>query len=174
MKNKKDWAKRQFERHLRHNKHFAEPGKHNFVVVLDNLKATFNIGKIFRSCDAFGAREVHLIGTEYFSTQPAKGAFKHVPAFFHDTFESCHKKLIGEGYSFFVLDPEAERSLQESVLPLKSAFVFGHEEVGISFDSQLYSGVSSLRIPQFGKVQSLNVSVAASVVVYEYLRQHAL
>ena len=38
----------------------APPGRHKFIVVLDRLKPLFNIGKIFRSADAFGAAEVHL------------------------------------------------------------------------------------------------------------------
>lgn len=171
MKKKKDWARLQYEKHKRHSKHFAKPGVHDFVVILDNLKTTFNIGKIFRSADAFGAREVHLIGTEYFLTQPAKGAFKHVPAFFHEEFSSCYQQLIKDDYTFFTLEPDAEQSLREVSFPLKSAFVFGNEELGISFDGSQYKGLRAMRIQQFGKVQSLNVSVAASIVMYEYLGQ---
>ena len=57
-------------------------------------------------------------------------------------------------------------------LPAKSAFVMGHEEHGLSFDRADYPDIRALTIPQFGPVQSLNVSVAASIVMYEYIRLH--
>jgi tRNA G18 (ribose-2'-O)-methylase SpoU len=58
-------------------------------------------------------------------------------------------------------------------LPEKSAFVFGHEEFGISFEPDLFPEVKRLTIPQYGRCQSLNVSVAASIILYEYTRQFA-
>jgi tRNA G18 (ribose-2'-O)-methylase SpoU len=48
----------------------------------------------------------------------------------------------------------------------------GHEERGISAGIAAYPDIQSLSIPQFGKVQSLNVSIAASIVMWEYLRQN--
>lgn len=152
---------------------YAEPGVHDFVIVLDNLKPSFNIGKIFRSGDAFGARAIHLIGTEYFDVKSAKGSFKWLPAHFHVTFDACHKMLMAEGYTFFILEPDAPNPLHKIALPPKSAFVFGHEEHGISFDITAYRDIKSIKVPQVGRVESLNVSVAASIVMYEYLRQHA-
>ena len=59
-------------------------------------------------------------------------------------------------------------------LPRRSAFIFGHEEYGLSFDPADYPDIQPLTIPQFGQVQSLNVSNAASVVMWEFLRQHHL
>ncbi len=166
------WERRQFEKHQRHNTHFATAGVHDFVVILDHLKAGYNIGKIFRSAEAFGAKEVHLIGTSFFPLQTAKGAFKHVPAVFHQSFETCYEQLARQGYSFFILEPEAEVTLGESCFPSRSAFVFGHEGFGVMLDRAEHMSLHGIAIEQFGKVQSLNVSVAASVVMYEYVRQH--
>ena len=160
-----------FERHRRANL-LAQPGANEFIIVLDHLKPTFNIGKIFRSADAFGAREVHLIGVDFFDPAPAMGSFKWVPAYFHADFASCYRQLTGRGYVLFALEPDQGEALPEAVLPARSAFVFGHEEFGLSFDKRDYPALRVLRIPQQGKVQSLNVSVAASIVMYEYLRQH--
>jgi tRNA G18 (ribose-2'-O)-methylase SpoU len=143
------------------------------VIVLDHLKAGFNVPKIFRSAEAFGAREVHLIGIGPFDPAPAKGAFKNVPARFHEDFDSCYKALLEQGYTLFALEPDCGHSLGTSVLPEKSAFVFGHEEMGVSFSRETYDAVQCLGIAQFGQVQSLNVSVAASVVMYEYVRQYS-
>ena len=54
-----------------------------------------------------------------------------------------------------------------------SAFIFGNEGFGFSFCKKEFRKIKALRIPQFGKVESLNVSIAASIVMYEYIRQHA-
>lgn len=164
-------ALRSFERHRRKNL-LATPGEYAYIIVLDQLKPTFNIGKIFRSAEAFGAREVHIIGTTFFDPTPAMGSFKWVPARFFETFDACYGVLRERRYSLFTLDPATGTSLPETTLPENSAFIFGHEEFGISFDPRDYEGISSLRIPQLGKVQSLNVSIAASLVMYEYIRQH--
>ncbi|MDH4007534.1 MAG: hypothetical protein OEU35_05690, partial [Desulfuromonadales bacterium] len=63
---------------LRYNKErqrniLARPGAHQFVLVLDQLKAGFNVGKIFRSAEAFGAGAVHLVNIGPFDPAPAKG-----------------------------------------------------------------------------------------------------
>jgi tRNA G18 (ribose-2'-O)-methylase SpoU len=150
----------------------AKPGIHEYIVVLDHLKATFNIGKIFRSAQAFGAREVHLIGTDFFDPAPGKGAFKWVPAAFYSDFNSCYEELIQRGYVVFVLDPSNGAALPSVKLPKHSAFIFGHEEFGLSFRKERYPDLETLMIPQSGAVQSLNVSIAASIVMYEYIKQH--
>ena len=164
-------ARKRFERQRRANL-MAASGRHQFIIVLDHLKPAFNIGKIFRSADAFGAREIHLVGIDFFNPAPAMGSFKWVPARFHDSFESCFEQLDHQNYTIFALDPDADMALTSASLPERSAFVFGHEEYGLSVDRNRYPGLKFLRIPQIGKVQSLNVSVAASVVMYEYFRQH--
>ncbi len=161
---------------LRYNKErqrnlLARPGAHEFVLVLDQLKPGFNVGKIFRSAEAFGASAVHLVNIGPFDPSPAKGSFRKVPALFHESFADCHADLVKQGYNFFLLDPEGAVSLCATELPLKSAFVLGHEEFGFSFEQQDYPELQKLIIPQFGSVQSLNVSIAASVVMYEYVRQ---
>lgn len=148
----------------------ATPGAHPFVIVLDGLKAGYNVGKIFRSAQAFGARAVHLVGIGPFDPAPAKGALRKVPAFFHDEIGTCFARLQEEDYTIFLLDPAGEEMLSQAVLPERSAFVFGHEEFGLRFDRAAFPGLRSLAIPRWGEVQSLNVSVAAAIVMYEYVR----
>ncbi len=150
----------------------AEPGEHDFIIVLDHLKAGFNIPKIFRSAEAMGANAVHLVGIGPFDPAPAKGSFKKVPARFHDEFDSCYRELTQAGYQLFTLEPEGDSSLLQMQLPQKSAFILGHEEFGISFEREEYPDIHSISIPQFGDVESLNVSIAASIMMFEYVRQH--
>lgn len=152
----------------------AQPGVFPVILVLDHLKAGFNVAKIFRSAQAFGAHEVHLVGIGPFDPSPAKGAFKHVPARFHDEFADCHADLSARGYALFTLEPDCSETIMQAELPPKSAFILGHEEYGISFARCDYPDIRALRIPHYGPVQSLNVAVAASVVLYEYARRYHL
>ena len=150
----------------------ASPGQHNFVLVLDHLKPRFNIGKIFRSAEAFGAEAVHLIGIDFFDPAPAMGSYKWVPAKFYESFDQSYEDLCDRQYDIFILEPDSPNLLTSTRLPNKCAFVFGHEEFGFSFEPAEYQKLSKISVPQLGKVQSLNVSVAASLVMYEYIRQH--
>lgn len=164
-------AAKRYERHKRQNAVQATPGIFDFIIVLDNLKQGFNIGKIFRSADAFGAREVHVIGTDFFDPAPAMGSFKWVPALFFPTFADSYQNLLDRNYSLFMLEPGAGALLHRVDLPRRSAFVFGHEEFGFSFQKHDFKEIQGVTIEQKGRVQSLNVSVAASIVMYEYFRQ---
>lgn len=168
---KRDQALRRYEKQRRQNI-LAKPGPHSMIIVLDHLKAGFNVPKIFRSAESFGAHEIHLVNIPPFDPAPAKGGFRKVPAHFHDSFEACYRELHERGYRFFRLEPGCDNRLDQAALPEKSAFVMGHEELGISFDVRDYD-IDCLTIRQFGETESLNVSIAASIVVYEYVRQHA-
>ncbi|MEW7976446.1 MAG: TrmH family RNA methyltransferase [Candidatus Sedimenticola endophacoides] len=164
-------ALRRYEKHRRRNL-LAQPGAHPFVIVLDHLKAGYNVPKIFRSADAFGAAAVHLINIGPFDPTAAKGGLKSVPARFHDEFAQSYDALTREGYTPHTLEADQGEHLTGVRFPRKCAFIFGHEERGLSFDPGDYPGIRKLSTPQYGRVESLNVSVAASIVMYEYTRQH--
>ncbi|WP_455217854.1 TrmH family RNA methyltransferase, partial [Kaarinaea lacus] len=132
----------------------AEPGEHEFIIVLDHLKAGFNVPKIFRSAEAFGAHEIHLINVGPFDPAPAKGAFRKVPARFHDSFASCYQQLRDRGYTFFALQADCETPLYDTKLTGRSAFIMGNEGLGISFDPQKYPDIRCLSIPHVGQTES--------------------
>lgn len=160
-----------FQRQRRLNA-LAQPGERQLVVVLDHLKPNFNVGKIFRSAQAFGVREVHLIGIDWFDPAPAKGAFKQVPTLFLSGFEESYARLVDSRYRLYLLDPGAGQGLAQTALAEASAFVLGHEEHGFSFDPTRYPDLTQVRIEQSGPIDSLNVSIAASIAMYEFTRQY--
>ena len=172
MKKRRDHHVQQRYDKERQRNVMAKPGVHQFCLVLDHLKPFFNPPKIFRSAEAFGASGIWLVGIGPFDPAPAKGSFRKVPARFFDSFSDCHLDLQQSGYQPFVLDPQADLLLTQVPLPAKTAFIFGHEELGCSFAAADYPDLTRLKIPQFGSVQSLNVSIAASVTMYEFARQH--
>ncbi|MCG7924294.1 MAG: TrmH family RNA methyltransferase, partial [Candidatus Thiodiazotropha taylori] len=116
--------------------------------------------------------EVHLIDIGPFDPSPGKGAFKKVPAKFYDNFEQSYQDLVERDYRIVALSGDCERLSTETALHRRTAFVLGHEEWGHSFELSDYPEISCLAIPQFGQIESLNVAVAASIMMYEYIRQH--
>jgi tRNA G18 (ribose-2'-O)-methylase SpoU len=114
-----------------------------------------------------------LIDIGPFDPAPAKGAFQAVPARFFDDFAESYRSLKESGYELFTLEPIGGTPLCACDLPEKSAFVLGHEEMGLSFARSDYPDVCSLTIPLSGAVESLNVSVAASIAMYEYVRRRS-
>ncbi|MCA9729267.1 MAG: TrmH family RNA methyltransferase [Candidatus Eisenbacteria bacterium] len=163
-------ARWSFDRHRNANR-LAHPGPTELVVVLDRPKPDFNVGKIFRAADAFGVREIHLIGIEWFNPAPAMGAFKHVPAHFSSDLSACCASLADQGYTLVAFDPGRGQELPTAVLPRRCAFLFGHEEFGFSPEVAGMDALQWMRIPQLGHTRSLNLSVAAAIAMYEYVRQ---
>lgn len=154
------WAKRQ------------NPGPHACVLVLDHLKAGFNVGKIIRSANALGCHSVHLVGIGIFDTASARGTLKQTRVLKFDTIQESLALLQTEGYSLYAFDPAGDRILGREELPEKCAFIVGHEEFGLSFKREEFPLIRWIKIPQVGTVQSMNVSVAASIGAFEYVRQH--
>jgi len=166
---------RQIEQRYRKAKQrnvMARPGPHQVAMVLDNLKAGFNVPKIFRSLQAFGGTEVHLVNIGVFDPAPAKGAFRKVPARFHAHVDQAFEELRGHGYQLYAMTAGSDAILGDMELAEKSAFIIGHEEDGLSFDPAAYPEVQEVGIRLYGQMESLNASIAASIAMYEYVRQH--
>jgi tRNA G18 (ribose-2'-O)-methylase SpoU len=168
--NRKTWYKKKYEQEIILSRHQA-PGAFPLVLILDGLKSGFNVPKIIRTANALGVREIHMIGIGMFDPSPAKGTLKQTRTRPFETFEQSRASLVAEGYTLFALDPRGEEALGLSPLPEKSALVLGHEEYGLSFDPSRYPDVKLLSIKQFGRVESMNVSIAAGMACFEYLRQ---
>ena len=166
----RSYHRQKFAKEIILSKH-QPPGPFPLVLVLDHMKPTFNIGKIIRTANALGVREVHLVGIPVFSPKPCKGTLRRTRTQPFDTFADSYARLAEEDYALFALAPQGEETLGAVELPPRSAFIVGHEEYGLSFDPKAYARVRRLRIPQFGAVQSLNASIAAAIACFEYLRQ---
>lgn len=146
----------------------AQPGPSQLRLVLDHLKPDFNVGKIYRTADAFGVHEILLVGVKWFDPRTAVGSFKHVPTRWFDSFGEAYGALQADQVAVYNLEPGAQQALPGAPLPERCALVLGNEGVGQSFKRADFPGVGALRIPQWGRAQSLNVSVAAALGMYEY------
>jgi tRNA (guanosine-2'-O-)-methyltransferase len=147
----------------------------DLTVVLENIHDPHNVSAILRTCDAVGVVRVELLyTTESFpkiGKKSSSSASKWVERRRHTSVKECYAVLRGEGYRIIAtrLDATAQ-TLYESTLTGKVALVLGNEHRGVSEEAANQAD-GRLYIPMRGMIESLNVSVAAAVLLYEALRQ---
>ncbi|OGU75480.1 MAG: RNA methyltransferase [Ignavibacteria bacterium RIFCSPLOWO2_12_FULL_56_21] len=150
----------------------------DLTVVMENIHDPHNVSAMFRSCDAAGALKAHLVySTGKFpdiGKKSSASARKWVERVKHRSIEECYAALRTEGFTIYAtrLDANA-RSLYDLDLRPPSAFVFGNEHRGVS-DEAASQADACVMIPMMGMIQSLNVSVACAVTLFEVVRQRTL
>ena len=151
------------------------------VIVLDQIRSLNNVGSVFRTADAFRMEGVYLCGitatppsTEIHKT--ALGAEETVMwRYFKDTIDAV-KELKNQGYVICALEQVENSVSLEKFLPDKNkkyAIIVGHEVKGVSQDVVDLCDVC-IEIPQFGTKHSLNVSVAAGIILWDFFRKTEL
>ena len=156
---------------------FKEAEKLPLIVVLDDVRSLYNVGSVFRSCDAFRVEAVYLCGIT--ATPPnaeihktALGGEDSVDWKYFATADEAVKALHEDGVFVYSIEQvEGSTKLQDLQLePRRYAVVFGNEVKGVH-QSVVDASDGCLEIPQFGTKHSLNVSVTAGIVVWEFTRQ---
>ena len=148
------------------------------TVVLENIHDPHNVSAIFRSCDAVGVLRVELLyNVDKFpriGKKSSSSANKWLDCRRHTSVTDCYACLRKEGFRVYATRlGEATTSLYDLDLSRPSALVFGNEHRGVSGEAaELADG--NFHIPMVGMIQSLNVSVAAAVSLYEAHRQRIL
>lgn len=163
------------ERRLQKITKVVKSRQHSLHVVLENIHDPHNVSAIFRTCDAVGVPKVSLI--YYLEKFPKIGkkssasAFKWVEKEKFSSVSECYDSLKKSGYTIYASTISDEASdLYKLDFKKKIAIVFGNEHRGAS-DEAAKLADKKFKIPMYGMVQSLNVSVAAAIVLYEALRQ---
>ncbi|MDR1517926.1 MAG: RNA methyltransferase [Dysgonamonadaceae bacterium] len=157
---------------------FQSTGKTPLVVVLDNVRSRNNIGSVFRTGDAFRVEEIILCGIT--SVPPnaeihktALGAEDAVKWRYFEETLSAVQELKKAGFSVFAVE-QTENSLSlENIRLDKSkryAVVLGHEVHGVQ-QAVVDACDHCIEIPQFGTKHSLNVSVVAGIVIWDFFKQ---
>ena len=158
---------------------FRESEKMPVIVVLDNIRSMHNVGSVFRTADAFLVRGIYLCG---YTPQPphrdihktALGATETVEWTYFGSAAEAVSALREAGYRVFAVEQTAESVVLQAFSgeyngPL--AVVFGNEVDGVS-DDALALCDGAIEIPQWGMKHSLNISVAAGIVLWELVRDH--
>ncbi len=147
----------------------------SLTVVMENIHDPHNVSAIFRTCDAVGIPKVNLVYN--FESFPRIGkkssasAFKWVDKEKYKSIEECYADLRKDGFKIFASSlTDNSKNLYDLDLTQKVAIVVGNEHRGVS-DTSTKLADEVFLIPQFGMVQSLNVSVATAVILYEAMRQ---
>lgn len=165
---------------------FKQSRKLPLVVVLDDVRSLYNVGSVFRSCDAFRIEAIYLCGIT--ATPPnaeihktALGAENSVDWQYFSSAEDAVTRLKDNGYFVYSVEQvegsTALQDLSEHISPINNdataqkhyAVVLGNEVKGVH-QSVVDLSDGCLEIPQFGTKHSLNVSVTAGIVVWEFAR----
>ncbi|PJA97760.1 MAG: RNA methyltransferase [Ignavibacteriales bacterium CG_4_9_14_3_um_filter_30_11] len=152
----------------------ASKRQKSLKVILENIHDPHNVSAIFRTCDAVGVREVSLIYNEEkfpkIGKKSSASAYKWVEKLKYKTVRECYDNFHKSGYKIYATSLNANKNFYELDLTKNSAIVFGNEHRGLSNEAEELADEKFI-IPMQGMVQSLNVSVAAAVVLFEAMRQ---
>ena len=152
---------------------FKQADKKPVIVVLDNIRSMHNVGSVFRTSDAFLVEAIFLCG---YTPQPphrdinktALGATETVDWLFFEKTTDAVKALKEKGYKVYAIE-QVENSISLQKFPSNNesiAVVFGNEVEGVD-DEVLKLVDGSIEIPQLGMKHSLNISVAAGIVLWK-------
>ena len=172
---------------------FREAEKLPLIVVLDDVRSMYNIGSVFRTCDAFRVEAIYLCGItacpphqEIHKT--ALGAEDSVRWRYFETAEQAVEQLHQDGYFVWSVEQcEGSTKLQDlntnenpslregHRVGLKAgvAVILGNEVKGVH-QEVIDMSDGCLEIPQFGTKHSMNVSVTAGIVIWEFARRFLL
>ena len=144
-------------------------------MVLENIHDPHNVSAIFRTCDAVGVPKISLVYYEESFPKIGKkssgSALKWIEREKYKSIGECYNNLRKEGFSVYASSISNESiNLYEIDFTEKIAIVLGNEHRGVSEEAADLADKIFL-IPMYGMVQSLNVSVAAAVILYEALKQ---
>lgn len=155
--------------------HVFDQGLEPFLLILDQVSDVRNFGAICRTAHIAGADAVVIpekgsaaIGPDAMKT--SSGALMHLPVCREKDLKETIKNLKNSGLKIIALTEKGKQNLFETDLTGPIAILSGSEDTGISADL-LRLADDLCAIPEYGKIQSLNVSVATGIALYESIRQ---
>ncbi|REG94241.1 TrmH family RNA methyltransferase [Algoriphagus antarcticus] len=149
------------------------------TVVLEDIFKTHNASAVLRTCDCFGIQDVHVIEkVNAYKINPfvTRGASQWIDLYkYHNkegtAVKDCFSSLREKGYKIYGTSPlPGSISIHDLEPDEKIALVFGNEHEGISAEVQ-QSVDGLVHIPMLGFTESFNISVAASISLYELVKK---
>ncbi len=163
-------------------KRVADARQGDLTVVLENVHDPHNIGAVLRTCDSVGIHEIYVLYTDpnlseeniKLGKRSSSGARKWVTVNHYTDPHKCFEAIKKKYQRIFAthLSQDAE-DLYQLDLTQPVALLFGNERDGLSETALSYIDGNFI-IPQIGMVESLNISVACAVSIYEAYRQRSL
>jgi 23S rRNA (guanosine2251-2'-O)-methyltransferase len=153
---------------------FRIAGKIPVIAVLENVRSAYNVGSVFRTADAFLLEGIYISG--YTARPPHKeisktalGAQDSVTWKYFSNTKLAIEELKQRNYTVYAVEQTAGSISLQNFPELnigKVAFIFGNEVSGVEQETILQCD-GSIEIPQFGMKHSLNISVAAGIILWE-------
>ena len=155
-----------------------EEGRAPFIVLLDGLTDVRNFGAIARTAECAGVDALVIpergsVSVTADAVKTSAGALHRIPVCRVSSIAAAVGLLQSSGVRVVAASEKAEERYTETALQLPLGLVMGAEDHGVSTD-ELRMADSITRIPQVGAIGSLNVSVAAGILIYEAVRQEQL
>lgn len=145
----------------------------DLTVLMENVKKPHNLSAVLRTCDAVGILEAHVVhswGRVPTYNETAKGSEKWVGLRVHDSTEGAIAHLKNQGLRLYSANlTEGARDFREVDYTQPTAILVGAERRGVSAAAMAVS--EPITVPMVGMVESLNVSVATAIVLFEAQRQ---
>lgn len=139
-------------------------------VAIENWQHDINIGTIVRNANAFNVSAVHIIGKRHWNRRGAMVTDRYLDIFHHKTVAEF-VEAVGDRHIIAVDNVEGAEPLGQTTLPGHAVLVFGGEGPGLSAE-MITASEKVVMIEQFGSTRSVNVGVAAGIVMYGWLSQH--
>lgn len=155
-----------------------EQGKNPFILVLDGLTDVRNFGAIARTCEVAGVDAIVIpargsVSVNADAVKTSAGALHSIPVCRENSLKEAVTFLKNSGVKVVAATEKAASIHTDASYTDPVAIVMGAEDVGVSNEIIRISD-ELVKIPQFGTIESLNVSVAAGVMIYEVVRQRGL
>jgi 23S rRNA (guanosine2251-2'-O)-methyltransferase len=155
-----------------------EKGESPLIIVLDRITDVRNFGAIARTAECAGAHAILIpdrnsVRMNADALKTSAGALNHLPVCRVRNINLAIRYLMDAGLQCIACTEKTDRHYYDLDLRLPSAIILGSEEDGISPDLMKLAQ-HRVALPMSGKIGSLNVSVAAGVLMYEALRQRTL
>ena len=152
-----------------------EDGKLPFIVLLDGITDVRNFGAIARTCECAGVDAIVIpekgsVSVNADAVKTSAGALLHIPVCREKSIQEAIRFLQGSGVRVVAATEKAVRKYTEVEYADPVAIIMGAEDTGVSSDN-LRNCDEKVSIPQMGTIGSLNVSVAAGIMMYEVVRQ---
>lgn len=147
----------------------------DYVIALDGIQDPGNLGTIIRTVDSANLKQIIVSKNTVDAYSPkvirsTMGAIYRVNIIEVQDLEDVLKKLSNQGFDTVVTSLDTDNSIYD-IDYSKKIVVIGNEANGVS-PNIMKMAKYKVKIPMLGKTESLNASVAAGIMIYEYVRQH--
>ena len=147
----------------------------NYILALDSLQDPGNMGTIIRTADSANINQIIINKTTVDPYSPkvirsTMGAIYRTNIIEVEDLKTTLKEIQSKGFQIITTDLKATQSIYDINYNNKTVVVIGNEANGVSQEI-LQTADKKVTIPMLGKTESLNASIAASIMIYEYVRQ---